>query len=115
SSTVSLALAQVIRQQSDASIALITPYRAQVRILKNRLREAQQTDPSLSRDVAVGTIHQFQGSEADVVIFDLVDGPGRRKLGQLLTGDAGFRLVTVAVTRARGKCIIIASKKWCRK
>jgi superfamily I DNA and/or RNA helicase len=62
----------------------------------------------------VGTIHQFQGSEADVIIFDLVDGPGRPDLGRLLTGDTGIRLINVMITRARGKLILLLNRRWTR-
>jgi hypothetical protein len=99
---------------SDLSIALISPYRAQVKLLRQRLKERQQDNPQFFNQVEVGTIHQFQGSEADIVIFDMVDGEGRTKLGPLLRGDTGIRLVTVAITRARGKCIIIANREWCQ-
>lgn len=74
-----------------------------------------QTDTPLSLHAVtleIGTIHQFQGSEADIVIFDVVDGRGRKKLGQLLRDDAGVRLVNVAITRARGKLILLADRKW---
>jgi superfamily I DNA and/or RNA helicase len=33
-------------------------------------------------------------------------------VGKLLRFDAGKRLVNVAVTRARGKLVIIANKSW---
>ena len=91
------------------SVAIITPYRAQYRVIKQLLR-----DHNLKQKVEIGTIHQFQGSEADVVIFDMVDGPGRSKLGQLLVGDTGLRLVNVAISRARGKFILLADQQWCR-
>ncbi|MCB8975827.1 MAG: AAA family ATPase [Ardenticatenaceae bacterium] len=103
---------QIASQFADSmqpSIAIITPYRAQYRMIKQLLR-----DQELKQKVEVGTIHQFQGSEADAVIFDMVDGPGRTKLGQLLVGDTGLRLVNVAISRAREKFILLANKQWCR-
>jgi len=51
-------------------------------------------------------------SEADIVIFDMVDGPPRARPGMLFRDDTGMRLVNVAVTRARGKLIFIAHKDW---
>lgn len=101
-------------ESRTVSIAIITPYRAQVRSLRQLLKQHASAEPTHREMIEAGTIHQFQGSEADVVIFDMVDGPGRGVLGALLRGDAGVRLVTVAVTRARGKCILIANRKWCR-
>jgi hypothetical protein len=79
-------------------------------LIKRLLKTAGSQD-----DIQVGTIHQFQGSEADVIIFDMVDGPSRPGLGKLLRGDTGLRLVNVAVSRARGKLIVLADKSWCKK
>jgi hypothetical protein len=50
-----------------------------------------------------------------MVIFDVVDGEGRRDLGALLRDDTGLRLVTVAITRARGKVVIIADRSWFKR
>lgn len=114
SALLAMKFAELIRGQSPASIAIIAPYRAQIRLIRQKLREEQRNNSPLATGVEAGTIHQFQGSEADVVIFDLVDGAGRKKLGKLLSGDSGTRLMNVAITRARGKCIIIANRDWCR-
>lgn len=46
------------------------------------------------------------------MIFDIVDGERRPRLGSLLRDDTGLRLVNVAFTRARGKLIILANAKW---
>lgn len=96
------------------SIAIIAPYRSHVKLLKKQLREEYRSKSPLSYLVEVGTIHQFQGSEADIVIFDMVDGEGRNKLGKLLSGDTGIRLVNVAITRARGKLVLLANRGWCQ-
>lgn len=102
-----------------ASISIISPYRAQVRSLRNSIRQERKAEESPIKSgraaIEAGTVHQFQGSESDVVIFDLVDGKGRAAPGKLLRDDMGLRLVNVAVTRARGKLIIIADKEWCSR
>lgn len=49
------------------------------------------------------------------MIFDLVDGPGGNNPGPLLLEDTGQRLVNVAITRARGKVIVIANRDWWSK
>lgn len=98
----------------NISIAIIAPYRAQVKLVRQKIRSYQQQQLA-NISIEAGTIHQFQGSEADIVIFDLVDGPGRNELGKLLQGDTGIRLVNVAITRARGKAIMIANRNWCKQ
>lgn len=118
SAQVAMQVAATIASQSNGycRIAIICPYRAQVKLLRQWIREEQKADdsPFGQSIVEAGTVHQFQGSEADAVVFDLVDGPGRSNLGLLLRGDAGTRLVNVAISRAKGKLIVIADREWCR-
>jgi len=95
----------------DATIAIIAPYRGQINLIRRWLYAERQVDPKLER-IEIGTVHSFQGGEADVVIFDMVDGPPRQRPGILFREDVGMRLVNVAVTRARGKLVLIAHKEW---
>jgi len=118
-STAMLAIdvAQEIRANSpDAGLSIITPYRAQARLIRNWLDDEARAGKRTHQldDIAVGTVHSFQGGQADVVIFDIVDGPPRDRPGALLQGDGAMRLGNVALTRARGKLIIIAHRQWLR-
>ncbi len=84
------------------SIGLITPYSAQARLLHRILRETQQ------RQVKVATVHRFQGSEQNLIVFDAVDSQPMRKASQLLRGgeqSTAARLANVAISRAEGKFI----------
>jgi len=105
---VALALNE-IETAASSSIAIITPYRAQVKTIKSVLSQYD------SNNIECGTIHQFQGSEADVVIFDIVDGRPRTQIGKLLSGDQGLRLVTVAITRAKRKVILVGDVEWLKQ
>jgi hypothetical protein len=105
---------EVHAELPNARVAIVTPYRAQVRLIRKWLAEETKAAKHL-KDIEVGTVHSFQGGEADVVIFDMVDGPPRPSLGNLLSGDSGMRLVNVAITRARGKLIAIGDKGWVRE
>ena len=51
--------------------------------------------------VLAATVHKFQGSERDMMIFDTVDSYPQERPGVLFF-DQNHRLVNVAVTRARG-------------
>jgi very-short-patch-repair endonuclease len=108
-------LAREIRAHApDKRIAIITPYRGQVRLLRRWLHDEIKVDSRLE-GIEVGTVHSFQGGEADAVIFDVVDGFPRTGPGILLRDDTGMRLVNVAITRARGKLVIIADKEWLQR
>ena len=102
-----LLLALSLAGRGADSRSLITPYRAQARLLAAGAR-----DLALPGTTAA-TIHRFQGSERDAVIFDLVDappidGPSR------LTGsdvDLALRLTNVGLSRAKGKAILLVNRE----
>ncbi len=89
---------------SDPPVAIIAPYRAQVKLLEG-LVQAE----GLEGKVAVGTVHRFQGQESDVVIFDITATTSldHTMLGRTEEGTSAHKLVNVAVTRARGKLILV--------
>jgi hypothetical protein len=88
----------------ESPAALISPYRAQARLLAAGIRDLDRAD------AAAATIHRFQGSERDVVIFDLVDALPEDRPSRLTGSDVdlALRLVNVGLSRAKGKAIIIA-------
>lgn len=92
------------------AVAVITPYRAQVAAIKRLLRDTRRPGAPEELLVHVGTIHTFQGSERDVVIWDLVENR-RHKIGRLFRGDSGSRLSNVAITRAKGKLIVLVDPR----
>jgi hypothetical protein len=97
-------LALGLAEELEGSTALITPYRAHARILEAAVRD-------LALDsTAAATIHRFQGSERDNVVFDLVDAAPLHEPSRLTGGDVdlALRLTNVALSRARGKAIVVA-------
>lgn len=94
-----------------ATIAIITTYREQAFIIRRNLEEWIAEH---STDIHVGTVHTFQGSEADIVIWDTVD-TAEVGLGQPYKGDQGNRLTNVAVSRARKQMIVACDRGILRK
>jgi superfamily I DNA and/or RNA helicase len=89
------------------SVAIITPYAEQARRIRGLLKQQGER----AEDVDCSTVHRFQGQERDVVILDTVDAapmaPG------VLLSERGSRssaqnLINVAISRARGKLVIVA-------
>lgn len=98
------------------SIAVLSPYRQQVRRLENRIKRdfssrlAQLSlfDFEGDSETPVGTVDSFQGSEADIVILSLVRNNhhgGLRALGFL----SDPRRMNVLLSRAKWKLIIVGS------
>lgn len=89
----------LVRELMDAGlrgdqIAIIAPYAAQVRCLRNRLEL-----PELEID----TVDGFQGREKEAVLLTMVRSNDRREIGFL----ADTRRSNVALTRARRKLIVV--------
>jgi superfamily I DNA and/or RNA helicase len=78
-------------------IAVITPYLAQARVLRDALRDA------LTAGLEVGTVDGFQGREKEAVVVDLVRSNEDGEVGFL--GD--IRRMNVAITRARSFLLVI--------
>lgn len=99
-------------RSQNLSIAVISPFRAHARLLR------QFTLDLDIKHVISSTVHRFQGGEADVVVLDLVAADGYDRLGPLLGGtvwDVSGRLINVAVSRARGKLIVVADYEHIRR
>jgi ATP-dependent RNA/DNA helicase IGHMBP2 len=78
-------------------IAVITPYLAQARRLRDALREAT------ARGLEIGTVDGFQGREKEAVVVDLVRSNDDGEIGFL--GDT--RRMNVAITRARRLLLVV--------
>ncbi|WP_316803236.1 AAA domain-containing protein [Pedobacter nototheniae] len=87
---------------SFPSVAIISPYKQQVQILK----ELVQTETALSSyldKIAVNTIDSFQGQERDIVYISLTRSNSDGAIGFL----SDTRRMNVAMTRAKKKLVVI--------
>ena len=109
SAFISMALA--LEAASDHEVGIITPYRAQSRLLHAMARDIADSDIGV-HPISCATVHQFQGSEKDVIIYDAVDCYRMPYPGMLLTASTNNyanRLFNVALTRAKGKFVGVAN------
>ncbi len=84
------------------TIAIISPYKQQIQILKEQL----QHSPDLKEygdKIAVNTIDSFQGQERDIVYISMTRSNTENKIGFL----SDIRRMNVAMTRARKKLVVI--------
>jgi hypothetical protein len=103
---------RAVRAGAD-SVAIITPYVDQARAIRARLKDAGgQADV---RQIECSTVHRFQGQERDVIILDTVDAEPM-KPGVLLSERGAHstaqNLINVAISRARGKLIVVADVRY---
>jgi superfamily I DNA and/or RNA helicase len=80
---------------AEVAIAVIAPYAAQVRLIRERLIDRA--------GVEVDTVDGFQGREKEAIVISMVRSNDRQEIGFL----AELRRTNVAFTRARRKLIVI--------
>lgn len=108
SAIISISTALMAEENGEKSIGIITPYAAQTRLIRAMIQDYRKDNTT---DIVCSTVHQFQGSERNLIIFDAVENYPASKVGWLMGRDAESvtRLTNVAVTRARGKLIAVAN------
>lgn len=95
---VSDLVSRLVNELDSGDILVLTPFRAQRRLIKAFLKNAQ------IRGVTVSTVHRAQGSECHTVIFDPVAG-----CNPFLNTDDAPRLINVALSRAKARLIVLLS------
>lgn len=81
---------------STGQMAIIAPYAAQTRLLREHLQHAYN-------DLEIDTVDGFQGREKEAIIISLVRSNSACEIGFL----ADTRRMNVALTRARRKLIVV--------
>ncbi len=85
-------------------VGVISPYRAQVQLLRRMVRKAEFFKP-YHGCITVNTVDGFQGQERDIIVISLVRSNDDGQIGFL----SDLRRMNVAITRARMKLIIVGS------
>ena len=96
-------------------LALLSPYRAQVRELKAALRRDGPLRQHLAKFGRVGaeyvhTVDSFQGQEAEVIIVSLVRNNARQSLRGALGFLADRRRMNVLFSRAQWRLIVVGCR-----
>jgi superfamily I DNA and/or RNA helicase len=95
------------------NVGVVTPYSAQAQLI-SKILEDENVDRTR---ITASTVHRFQGNERECIVFDLVEGypyaPGVLTKGQFTNSEPG-RLITVAISRAEGKFILVGNSKYVR-
>jgi len=82
-------------------IGIITPYSAQVALLRSIRNE------KLKQDLEIGTIDGFQGREKEAIIISMVRSNDKKEVGFL----SDERRMNVAITRAKRHCVLIGDSE----
>ena len=85
-------------------MGIISPYRAQVQLLRGMIKRSEFFRP-YRKLISVNTVDGFQGQERDIVIISLVRSNSNGQIGFL----SDLRRMNVAITRARMKLVIMGN------
>lgn len=91
-------------REEQLDVGIISPYRAQTRLLRRMLSRSRFFKPFRSR-ISVNTVDGFQGQERDIIMISLVRSNSGGNIGFL----RDLRRMNVAMTRARMKLIIVGN------
>lgn len=102
------------KKTGKKSAGIITPYAAQAKLIRAMINDEKRKRKT---DMVCATVHQFQGSESDLIVFDAVESYPTAMAGFLMSKEMRTvqRLINVAVTRARGKFVTVANAKFWTK
>lgn len=84
------------------TVGIISPYKEQIELLKEKLAEQDFTDKPIGH-ISVKTIDGFQGEERDVIYISLVRSNTNSEIGFL----SDIRRMNVALTRTKKKLVVI--------
>lgn len=93
----------IAHTHETTSIGIVTPFRAQVHLIRELLRTEFITQQS-NRAIDVDTVERFQGSERDIILVSLVK---TERAGEFLSDE---RRLNVTLTRARKKLIVFGNR-----
>lgn len=98
--------------EKAVSLGVISPYRPQAELIKDLLVEGGRSD------VAVGTVHRFQGDERAIMVLDLTESEPH-SLGGFFTASSlseeGARLWNVAFSRAQRNLVVVANLSYFKR
>lgn len=107
--------------EKEASVLIVAPYKPHIARI-NQLVDLEYRNRGFKENlnfIRAGTIHSFQGSEADIVIFDLVIDEPHWKANLFMTdkeiNEDLRKMFNVAVTRAKFKLYIVGNFAYCQK
>lgn len=93
--------------KSKPAMAVISPYKSQIKLLKEKFSTALGAETS--KMVDINTIDGFQGREKDVAVFSAVRAKEKRRQGSGIGFVADERRINVGLTRARASMLVVGN------
>lgn len=88
--------------ESFPAIAVIAPYKEQIRVLKEQLTGFAPLE-AITKKISINTVDSFQGQEREIVYISMTRSNPKGEIGFL----SDIRRMNVAMTRARKKLVVV--------
>jgi len=99
---LAVSLAKQAIENGYKSIGIISPFRPQTNLIQKIVE-----DENLSDKIEADTVHRFQGGEKQIIIFDVTTSQPTKLTDDQGEGGDDEKLLNVAFSRAKEKCIVI--------
>ncbi|MBN7287343.1 MULTISPECIES: AAA domain-containing protein [Campylobacter] len=107
--TIGLIYDNILKNNLNYDIGIITPYKAQKELLDNTIRKSDFDKIKID----IGTVDSFQGSDRDIIIYDCVrSSKSKAKRGQKIDFIADEKRLNVSLSRAKKLLIIIGDMEF---
>lgn len=107
-----LVLDRIVRQGGDPrQTAVVSPYRAQLRLIRTLLRRGLDTARWRGPLPVIDTVERIQGQERDLVIVSLAGSDPEYLAGDAAAFFYAAPRLNVTLTRARTKLIVVGSPR----
>ena len=92
----------------EATLGIITPYRAQIAVIRRELDESGYS----AMPITIDTVERYQGGARDIVIISLCTNHLRQLQSLVSMSEEGVdRKLNVALTRAREQVVLIGNRE----
>lgn len=107
-----MVLDRIVRQGgSPSELAVVSPYRAQLRLIRSLVRRGIAAAGRGDRLPVIDTVERIQGQERDLVIVSLAASDPDELAGDAAAFFYAAPRLNVTITRARTKLIVVASPR----
>ena len=100
---LAVSIAKQAVENGYKSIGIISPFRPQTNLIQKIVE-----DENLSKEIEADTVHRFQRGEKQIIIFDTTTAQPTKLTDDQSEGGDDEKLLNVAFSRAKEKCIVIA-------
>jgi DNA replication ATP-dependent helicase Dna2 len=105
-----IVLDRIVRQSgSPEDIAVVSPYRAQLRLIRTLVRRGLDAAGITGPLPVIDTVERIQGQEREIVVVSLVASDPDHLAGDAAAFFYSGNRLNVTITRARTKLIVVAS------